>query len=110
MSAGGFFTCGLKVGGEAVCWGEIDHPPRSVEKLEESLSREELSNLYHAQRMNKVVGSSSTLNGGDYYDQISSGMKHACAATREGEVHCWGRNDYGESTPPSGKFVQVSVS
>ena len=60
--------------------------------------------------MNKGKGSSSTLNGGDYYDQISSGMKHACAVTRDGDVHCWGRNDYGESTPPSGKFVQVSVS
>jgi hypothetical protein len=23
ISAGGFFTCGLKVGGEAVCWGEM---------------------------------------------------------------------------------------
>eukprot|EP00985_Skeletonema_marinoi_P006814 scaffold2992_cov103-Skeletonema_marinoi.AAC.4 len=110
VSAGGFFTCGLKVGGEAICWGEIDHPPRSVAELEESLSRDELSNLYHAQRMNRGKGGPSTLNGGDYYDQISSGMKHACAATRDDEVHCWGRNDYGESTPPSGKFVHVSTS
>ena len=96
------------MGGEAICWGEIDHPPRSVAELEESLSRDELSNLYHAQRVSKGKGRSSTLNGGDFYYQISSGMKHACATTRDGEVHCWGRNDYGESTPPSGKFVHVS--
>lgn len=99
------------MGGEAVCWGEIDHPPRSLEKLEESMSRDELSNFHYAQRMNKGKGRSSSINGGDYYDQISSGMKHACAVTRgDGEVHCWGRNDYGESTPPSGKFVHVSAS
>ena len=30
--------------------------------------------------------------------------------TRDYEVHCWGRNDYGESSPPStGKFVQISA-
>lgn len=116
ISAGGFFTCGLKVGGEAVCWGEIDHPPRSLEKVKESMSRDELANFHHAQRLNKAMTSKksgrygrSTVNGGDYYDKISSGMKHACAVTREGEVHCWGRNDYGESTPPSEKkFTQVS--
>lgn len=116
ISAGGFFTCGLKVGGEAVCWGEIDHPPRSLEKVKESMSRDELANFHHAQRLNKATMTSksgrygkSTVNGGDYYDKISSGMKHACAVTREGEVHCWGRNDYGESTPPSDKkFTQVS--
>jgi alpha-tubulin suppressor-like RCC1 family protein len=99
------------VGGEAACWGEIDHPPRSLEKLEESMSRDELSNFHHAQRMNKRNGRSSSINGGDYYVQISSGMKHACAVTRgDGEIHCWGRNDYGESTPPSGKFDYVSDS
>lgn len=116
ISAGGFFTCGLKVGGEAVCWGEIDHPPRSLEKVKESMSRDELANFHHAQRLNKAMTSKksgrygrSTVNGGDYYETISSGMKHACAVTREGEVHCWGRNDYGESTPPSDKkFTQVS--
>ena len=116
ISAGGFFTCGLKVGGEAVCWGEIDHPPRSLEKVKEAMSRDELANFHHAQRLNKAMTSKksgrygrSTVNGGDYYDKISSGMKHACAVTREGEVHCWGQNDYGESTPPSDKkFTQVS--
>ena len=35
---------------------------------------------------------------------------YACAVTRDGELHCWGRNDYGESKPPSGKFVHVSAS
>ena len=35
------------MGGKLACWGEIDHPPKSLELL----SREELSNVKHAGRM-----------------------------------------------------------
>jgi alpha-tubulin suppressor-like RCC1 family protein len=111
LSAGGFFTCGLKAGGKVDCWGSgIDHPPKSLE----SLSHEEQSAVKHARRMEQVAegwsgANSKHVSGGDYYVQVSSGMKHACAISRrDSEVHCWGKNDYGESSPPSGKFVQVS--
>ncbi|KAL7553235.1 hypothetical protein ACHAWF_016496 [Thalassiosira exigua] len=110
VSSGGFFTCGLKAGGRVVCWGDIDHPPRSLE----SLSGKELSDFKHARRMQQeregwTGPSSRPVNGGDYYTQVSSGMKHACALSRDSEIHCWGRNDYGESSPPTGSFVQVSA-
>jgi hypothetical protein len=111
LSSGGFFTCGLKVGGKIECWGEIDHPPKSLE----SLSSEELSDLKHARRLQQVAegwrgATTRPVNGGGYYIQVSSGLKHACAISRyDSEVHCWGRNDYGESSPPGGKFLQVSL-
>lgn len=111
LSSGGFFTCGLKVGGKIECWGEIDHPPKSLE----SLSSEELSDLKHARRLQQVAEgwrgvTTRPVNGGGYYIQVSSGLKHACAISRyDSEVHCWGRNDYGESSPPGGKFLQVSL-
>ena len=111
LSSGGFFTCGLKVGGKIECWGEIDHPPKSLE----SLSSEELSDLKHARRLQQVAEGwrgaiTRPVNGGGYYIQVSSGLKHACAISRyDSEVHCWGRNDYGESSPPGGKFLQVSL-
>ncbi|KAL7535459.1 hypothetical protein ACHAXR_006507, partial [Thalassiosira sp. AJA248-18] len=106
LSAGGFFTCGLKPGGKVACWGDIDHPPKSLELL----SSEELSDFKHARRMQQQSEGTNPrhVNGGDYYIQVSSGMKHACAISRVSEVHCWGRNDYGESSPPDGTFVQVS--
>ncbi|KAL3781288.1 hypothetical protein ACHAW5_003046 [Stephanodiscus triporus] len=48
------------------------------------------------------------LNGGGYYVQVSSGLKHACALSRhDSRSALLGRNDYGESSPPSGRFVQV---
>jgi len=93
------------------CWGDIDHPPKSLE----SLSREERSDVRHARRLQQEAegwkGGTSVQheNGGGYNVQVSSGMRHACAISRDSEVHCWGRNDYGESSPPSRAFVQVSA-
>jgi len=117
LSSGGFFTCGLKVDGSVACWGDIDHPPKSLEML----SSEERANVEHARRMRQNEeegwrgggggggGSGRPVNGGGHHNvQVSSGLKHACAISLDSEIHCWGRNDYGESSPPSGKFIQVS--
>lgn len=113
LSSGGFFTCGLKVDGAVACWGDIDHPPKSLQLL----SSEERSRVEHARRMRQNEegwegegGTGRYVNGGGHHNvQVSSGLKHACAVTLDSEVHCWGRNDYGESSPPSGKFIQVSI-
>ena len=82
ISAGGFFTCGIKVDGRIVCWGDIDHPPTSLELL----SHEEISNVKYARRMQQQEGgnggrrSSSSiqqqqphLHGNGCYFQVSSG-------------------------------------
>jgi len=121
VSCGGFFTCGLQVGGEVSCWGEIDHPPKSIEIVESKMTREELQEFRHARRMQHVQdenghkrkgqnwGSVKEVAGGGYHIQVSSGMSHSCALSRSREVSCWGRNDYGESSSPSGKFDMISA-
>lgn len=46
------------------------------------------------------------------FTQVSAGFKHTCAVqngTEIGEIKCWGRDESGESTPPLGKFLQVSA-
>ena len=40
---------------------------------------------------------------------ISAGGGHTCGVRDSGTVACWGLNDYGESTPPAGKFISVSA-
>ena len=81
ISAGGFFTCGIKLDGRFFCWGDIDHPPTSLELL----SHKEISNVKFARRVQQQEGvsggrGSSTqqqkqphLHGNGCYFQVSSG-------------------------------------
>jgi hypothetical protein len=128
VSAGGYFTCGIKIGGEAVCWGEIDQVLKSenhldgaahdkyvhqdVKRHERRLDKSEYKDEIAKRKNMAQEQYKQTLyspNGGGKYIQVSSGMKHACAISRDLTVHCWGRNDFGESSPPSGKFVEAST-
>ena len=39
---------------------------------------------------------------------VEAGSYHSCAIKSDGTVICWGYNEYGESTPPAGRFKQIS--
>ena len=125
ISAGGYFTCGIRVEGDLVCWGEIDKALKSTNHLDEATKEQTNSDERHRRRLDKSEYKDEIMkrksmakeehkhslfspNGAGKHIQVSSGMKHACAISRDLSVHCWGRNDFGESSPPSGKFVQVS--
>ena len=43
------------------------------------------------------------------FRQVSAGNGHTCGVLTDGEVACWGTNEHGEATPPSGAFRQVSA-
>ncbi|MEC8194205.1 MAG: hypothetical protein VX127_15825, partial [Myxococcota bacterium] len=36
--------------------------------------------------------------------------RHTCAIREDSTVHCWGADDYGQSSPPAGAFVSLSVN
>jgi alpha-tubulin suppressor-like RCC1 family protein len=42
-------------------------------------------------------------------ETISSGLAHSCGIRGNGTLTCWGRNDHGQATPPTGTFRQVSA-
>ena len=42
------------------------------------------------------------------YTEVSRGYDHACALDTNGSITCWGANDRGQASPPSGRFVSVS--
>jgi alpha-tubulin suppressor-like RCC1 family protein len=39
--------------------------------------------------------------------KLSTGQNHACALKNQ-QILCMGRSDYGQATPPSGNFVDIS--
>ena len=43
------------------------------------------------------------------FSSVSAGYGHTCGVLVDSSVACWGRDEYGESTPPSGEFSSVSA-
>ena len=39
---------------------------------------------------------------------LDVGVRHSCALRESGEIVCWGDNEYGQSSPPVGRFISIS--
>ena len=42
-------------------------------------------------------------------ETISAGDFYTCGVQSDGRLACWGYNEYGQATPPAGRFSQVSA-
>ena len=40
---------------------------------------------------------------------MTNGHNHSCGIKDDGNIECWGNNNYGQATPPTGLFVQIST-
>ena len=40
---------------------------------------------------------------------VSAGSQHSCGVATSESIECWGKDDDGQSTPPSGSFKSVST-
>ena len=121
VTAGRFHTCGIhkrngiEVGGSVKCWGYNDHGQASPPY---GMFTQVSSGHFHScaisidgrvQCWGKLTEVPPSQKSHETYDQVCSGEYHSCAIRRhDGKVECWGRNDFGESTPLSSSFIQIS--
>ena len=42
------------------------------------------------------------------FGEFSRGADHVCALQTSGRISCWGGDDYGQSSPPSGEYTAIS--
>ena len=40
---------------------------------------------------------------------MSAGFDHTCGVRTNDQVACWGHNDFGQASPPTGTFRSVSA-
>lgn len=43
------------------------------------------------------------------FSTVSTGQHHSCALKMDGNLFCWGSNNFGESEPPAVRFISVSA-
>jgi len=72
-------VCGLTAGGAAYCWGENAFG--------------ELGNGTTNTTSNPTP---VAVSGGLAFVTIAVGQQAACAATADGTIYCWGRNNFGQ--------------
>jgi hypothetical protein len=78
VHAGRNHTCGLRPGGEVLCWGLGDDPD-AVEGYGD---------------FDQAVAPKGR------FIQLDAGDSHTCGIRPDGSPHCWGKDQFGESTPP----------
>jgi hypothetical protein len=79
VTAGGYFSCGVRNNGTAICWGENDRGQLDIpDEFQGQLK------------------------------SISAGSKHACGLLKNGSIVCWGANDYNQAVGRAGRFTSVN--
>lgn len=94
VSAGAYSTCGVRTGGELVCWGD----------------------RWGSLRPRRTVLPQGRFVRVDIWE--GGGVRNGCAVAHDGSVACWSEgsaenrrgNQYGQADPPAGEFVDVSVA
>ena len=112
VSAGRFYTCGVKSDGSLACWGTLtmEYNPSVGSFASVSTGHQYLCGVMS----DGSVACWDTIEGGvtlpvGSYTSVSTGGEHECGVKTDGSVECWGTDDHGQSTPPAGSFTSVSA-
>ena len=98
VSTGGGYTCGLTVEGEVKCWG-LNAPNVFL------LGSDSTPDMCVGPPPRPCTTKPIPVAGGLRFSNVSAGGTHTCGVTSDGQIFCWGTNDYGElgtgSTEPA---------
>jgi hypothetical protein len=95
LTSGAYHVCGLRTDGTVACacWdtGYGEAPPETCSAPSDAFIQ---------------------IAAGPPFDEtygFFSGGAHTCGVRADGTIACWGDNSYGQLTPPSGSFLQVTA-
>lgn len=95
VAASDNWTCGIRSGGTTECWGGApEHTSYGTGSTPTDFGMGEPPGLAF-----------DTIDLG--YSANVVGEFHGCGLLKNGEVVCWGRNDYGQASPVAGSYVSV---
>jgi hypothetical protein len=107
LSAHDGYTCGVRSDARLVCWGDgvpphyhnhhgWSHDPAALETTADGrvLARGELVDPERAAK--------------ERFAQVAAGATCVCGVQMDGTLHCFGKDYFGQASPPPGRFVQVA--
>ncbi|ACO65801.1 predicted protein [Micromonas commoda] len=100
ITAGGFSTCAIRVGGTVMCWGDNDSGQLGIDAIDQQ---------EHTDKADRIVPTESAAS--DLVTQISMGSAGtACAVLKNGKADCWGayisEGPYGTNWNQQGSGVR----
>ena len=110
--------CGIAVNGGLYCWGD-DYSPgihyfapggsyRDVGVYDACALESNCTARCWSAASGNQYGASSQVPRDSFAD-IAAGYHHACGITTRGQIKCWGRNGWGEGTPPEGSLCNPNA-
>jgi hypothetical protein len=96
VSVGFHLACGIREDEMIQCWGGEEWEDRNDHDWDDRDEDEPPAG--HYVQVHMPVAESDTYGGW-----------HGCAITTDGAAVCWGRDGYGEASPPPGSFVDIAT-
>jgi len=116
ISAGWNHSCALRTNKTVDCWGNYGQDwaaDPSGTYLQVSAGMQHTCAVDSITLNAHCWGDNKDGRAQDYpgpFKQISAGGYHNCGVKTDNTVVCWGRNDYGQATPPPGAhFTEVAA-
>ena len=112
--SGGYHSCGVRVGGAVVCWGDnelgqTDAPAGEFAAVSAGGTH---SCGLRTDRAAVCWGGNefgqSDAPAGEFIS-VAAGGTHSCGVRVGGELECWGNNEYGRANAPAGEFASVTA-
>lgn len=88
VSCSRLHTCGVKNDGKLFCWGKGDKGQLGNGELMDELIPRQVSDELLVRAIEVSASGTTTADG--------TQMAHTCAVSVDGEVYCWGSNDFGQ--------------
>lgn len=110
LSADGSNSCGIKEGGEVQCWGAAQEPENDY--ISFSTAAGMPAGYGCGLRPDSTIECAeppATTPSPGVFSEVSCQIWHCCALDSQGQVECWGWDNYGQSSPPSGEFETIEA-
>lgn len=112
-------ACAFRVDGDAVCWNSSTGKPVAVFSVNirhvsfrfpgppGACAVGMTGRLYCSNSVGRNAETAAPPDG--QFSEVAVGNHHACALQTNGQIRCWGEDNFGLASPPEGSYRSISA-